>query len=139
MKKVYQTKFGGVDAPDEQKGDCWQAAIASILEIPLEESFDIVPFWDDDGWFDKFVRWLIPYGMSCVGYDVDESGRVGNLPPQGYHLIETESTTLKNGERHILVGCNGKVVHDPNPNATSVGKPMIWYVFTALDPAKVKR
>ncbi len=137
MKPVFQTRFGGTDAPEDEKGNCWQAAVASVLEIPLEDSFDMSPFWDDNDWFEKFKAWLRPYGLSCVGFDMSDPEAKGRLPHMGYHLIETESVTLKNGEHHILVGYDGEVVHDPNPTADGVGKLCLWFLFVALDAAQV--
>ena len=128
MKPVYQTKFKGIDAPIGERGNCWQAAVASILELPLEEVPDIQAYDDDMVWFDEFREWLNQYGLSAIGFTP------GGIDIQGYHLIECKSTTLKNGELHVVVGLNEKVVHDPNPHATSIGKPVDYIVFTLLNP-----
>jgi len=130
MKKVYQTKFGGLDTPIDERGNCFQAAVASILEIPIEESINIQD-WNGTEWFDKFREWLEQFGLSTIGLATD-----GNITIQGYHLIECESTTLNNGELHVVVGLNQEVVHDPNPNATTIGKVVDYIVFTLLDPAQ---
>jgi len=134
MIKIYQTKFGGIDAPVGERGNCWQAAVASVLELPLEEVPDIQEYDEKLVWFDKFREWLGQYGLSAIGLSVE-----GNLTIQGYHLIECKSTTLKNGELHVVVGLNEKVVHDPNPNAITLGKVVDYIIFTALDPAREKK
>ena len=136
MKPVYQTRFGGCDSPADERGNCWAAAVASLLEIPLAESFDIAPIWDDEDWFDQFNTWLKKYGFVCTGWDVSDPATIEDLPKLGYHLIDAESTTLKNGEHHVLVGYAGEVVHDPNPRATKTGKVGIWFIFATLDPAR---
>jgi len=134
MKKVYQTKFQGIDAPVGERGNCWQAAVASVLEIPLEEVPDIQIYGDDMVWFDEFREWLKQYGLGAIGLSTG-----GNITIQGYHLIECKSTTLNNGELHVVVGLNEKVVHDPNPNATVVGEVVDYIVFTALNPEMVMK
>ncbi len=133
MKEIYQTKYKGIDAPVGERGNCWQAAVASVLELPLEEVPDIQIFDDDLAWFDKFREWLEQYGLGAIGLATG-----GNISLQGYHLIECKSTTLKNGELHVVVGLNGEVVHDPNPNANSLGEVADYIIFTALDPARAR-
>ena len=131
--KVYQTKFGGVDAPIGERGNCWQAAVASILELPLQDVPDIQVYDDKMWWFDKFREWLEQYGLGAIGLSTG-----GNITIQGYHLIECKSTTLKNGELHVVVGLNEKVVHDPNPNANILGEVVDYIVFTTLNPKQGK-
>ena len=63
----------------------------------------------------------------------------GNINIEGYHLIECKSTTLKNGELHVLVGLNEEVVHDPNPKAKAIGEVVDYIVFTPLEPASLVR
>ena len=134
MKPVYQTKFAGIDAPVGKRGNCWQAAVASILELPLEKVPDIQTYDDDMVWFDKFREWLEQYGLGAIGLATG-----GNITLQGYHLIECKSTTLKNGELHVVVGLNGEVVHDPSPNATTLGEVVDYIIFTPLDPARARK
>jgi len=138
MKKIYQTTFGGVNAPDEEKGNCWQACVASLLEIPLEEAFDCRPYWDqgDGKWFDDFNAWLKDYGLACIAFDHTEEKPLPASPFLGYHLGEFKSATLKNGETHICVIHNGDVVHDPNPRAERVGDALGLYLFVPLDPVE---
>ena len=131
MIKVYQTKFRGIDAPAGERGNCWQAAVASVLELPLNEVPDIQQYDENMEWFDKFREWLEQYGLGAIGLATG-----GNITLQGYHLIECKSTTLKNGELHVVVGLNGEVVHDPNPNVTTLGEVVDYIIFTLLDPAR---
>ena len=134
MIKIYQTKFGGIDAPVEERGNCWQAAVASILELPIGEVPNIIEWNEDMVWFDNFREWLEQYGLGAIGLSTD-----GNITIQGYHLIECKSTTLKNGELHVVVGLNEKIVHDPNPNAATTGEVVDYIVFTTLDPARARK
>lgn len=59
MKKVYQTIV------DENKGNCMQAAIASLLELPLEEVPHFLEF--KDGWFSPMYKLLQDKGYDYHG------------------------------------------------------------------------
>jgi len=132
--KIYQTKFRGEDAPIGERGNCWQSAVASVLELPPEKVPDIQMYDEELVWFDEFREWLKQYGLGAIGLSTG-----GNITLQGYHLIECKSTTLNNGELHVVVGLNGEVVHDPNPHATAIGEIVDYIIFTALDPARAMK
>lgn len=135
MKRIYQTRFGGSDAPQAEQGNCFQACVASILEIPLEEAFDMMAH-EEGHWFDKFQEWLRPRGLGCFYVGADRNGGP-TWPIPGYHIIDLESTTLAvKSDGHVAVMLDGEVVHDPNPRATHQGKVMGYFVFVALDPAR---
>jgi len=116
MMKVYQTKFGGSDAPLEEQGNCFQACVASILEIPLEEAFDC-KLYPDDEWFDKFNEWLTKYGLACIMFDHSKEKPVAATKVLGYAIMDCMSTTLYHGEHHVVIIKDEEVVHDPNPHA----------------------
>jgi len=132
MIKIFQTRFGGLDKPTNEQGNCFQACIASILEIPLKEAFDCTPYGpsekgtpvEKDSWYVDFNKWLAERGLASIYL---ECSRVVPAVTQilGYHLAEVKSTTLKNGESHCVVIHNGNLVHDPNPNS----KANLDYVF----------
>jgi len=133
MIKVNQNRYGGPAAPLEEKGNCFQAAVASVLEMNLDEVPNIQDYGQDKNgdWLDKFRRWLSGYGLGIICLEVPENS---NNMSQGYHLIEVESTILE-GEHHVVVGLNGNIVHDPNDRAKAVGKQIYHYIFTLLNPA----
>ena len=72
-----------------------------------------------------------------AGYGLSPNG--GNIKIQGYHLIETKSTTLQNGEMHVCVGLDEKIMHDPNPNTTSVGEVADYIIIMPLNPALLRQ
>ena len=90
MKKVYQTKFGGKDAPDEEKGNCWQACVASILEIPLEDAMHDIHY-DGPAWLERFNAWLRQYGLACIEFKVSPEWEWGRVT--GTHIQLRKSTT----------------------------------------------
>jgi len=127
----------------EEQGNCFQACVASILEIPLEEAFDCRPFdltdaigkpVDEAPDFVAFNEWLSRYGFQSIFVQAFPMPRMTTL--RGFHLLEVESTTLKKGESHIVVIRDGEVVHDPNPNAKEIGKVVGVYLIVPMDPAE---
>ncbi len=119
MKPVSQTKFGRPD------GNCFQASVASILEIPIESVPDP---GHDDLWFDRFRRWCIStHALEPFMLDVNHS-----VTPSGFHLIGGASRT--GGLYHCVVGFAGEMVHDPHPCGNGLEVVTSRTVFAPLDP-----
>lgn len=99
MKPVYQTLTG------RPFGNCMQAAIASILELSLEDVPNFTMAMDMDEAVNEF---LAPLGFGIVNMEPNE-----DYPwsPSGYHLLYGKSPR---GLQHAVVAFNGKIVHDPN-------------------------
>ena len=139
MLKIYQDRFGGNDAPIEQRGNCFQACVAYVLQIPLEEAFDHT-FLNDDEWLDEFNKWLEQYNLGCVFIEMSEEKPVSTSVFKGIHIAECMSKTLYQGERHaVVMRDHFELLHDPNPNATEQGDFQGIYVFVPLEPAKMVR
>ena len=137
MKPVFQTKFGGPDAPAEEQGDCLRAALASALELDLEDVPDLTGKWEkseggDGTWWTAIHDWLRPMGLAL--YPVN----VGSGPPTGIHIAAVEST-MHPGEGHVVVAEHGNFVHDPNRRAPGIGKVEQWWAFVPIDSARVRR
>lgn len=124
MKKVYQTRFGGLDKPLEEQGNCFQACVASILEIPLEDAFDCIPFeeypksklFEKQVWYLEFNKWLAGFGLASIFLEWEPTTpKITTF--LGYHIAEFKRTPPKDGMNHAVVIYNGEVVHDPNPQS----------------------
>ncbi len=123
MKPVYQTKFG-------PHGNCMQAAIASILELSLD---DVPDFPTDDG--DKQMgavnAFLRPYGIILIHVTYSNKAKIPNL----YHLLDGEG--CKDGVMHTTVAFAGKTVHDPDLNRGELRAPIEIGFFVAIDPCEL--
>lgn len=107
-----QTIFLNKDVPSV-RGNCLQACIASLLELPIEE----VPHFvqdetdhdnhDDWYWLKKVQEFLKPLGKRLV-----PSQPVGNFA-ETYQLIVGQSPR---NVGHGVIYQNGKLVHDPHPS-----------------------
>ena len=114
-------QFTLAETPDVP-GDCWRAAVASVLRKPL----DLVPHFIlfGDSWPQAFDLWLAWEGLRQHGTrtDVipDEVCIVGGPSPRGI--------------LHACVGMNGRIVWDPHPSRD--GLLSVTHV-TVLRPRRV--
>lgn len=116
-------------------GNCAAAALASILEIPLSETFDgdeETPQWRHDGQFWEMMReWLLARNLMWA-----------EIPHTvfGYSVAVGPSPRLRMAdgkpEPHACVAFNGELVHDPHPDDTFFGgeKPWAYWVLYMPNP-----
>lgn len=128
MKPVTQTRFGHPGNDDALPGNCFPAAIASIMELPIED----VP-WPDSKtdwseYWDVLARWIAAYGYALVEIPIE--------PPQPFDavyfwdsaaIVEGEQSPcyIANGDtvrgsRHSVVYQRGGLVHDPHPSGAGL-------------------
>ena len=137
MAGVFQTRFGGSNAPLEEQGNCFQACVATVLRIPLSEAFDCRPI-PGERWFAEFNEWLEQYGLGCIFLEAQNETVLATIL-KGVHIAEHMSETLYNGERHAVVIIDGALVHDPNPYAERQGKLQGVYLFVPLEACRMVR
>jgi hypothetical protein len=130
-----QTLNGGRDAPEEKRGDCIRACIASIIDVPI----DTLPNPHGDDWVEEWAIALGPLGFILVDISIDY------YFPIGYWIARVPSLNLP-GCYHVVVAQGNKLVHDPALNnkytdetwaggaAASGGQ-----IITVYDPAEIKR
>lgn len=147
MIKINQTRFGGLDKPISEQGNCFQACLASVLEIPLEQAFDCIPFdsnpkatrFEQQHWYVAFNKWLEQFGLGSI-YLEWKPITPAVTPLLGYHIAELKSSTLKNGESHCVVIHDGDLAHDPNPNSKVNSDDLLGiYLLVPLDVAKLRK
>ncbi len=108
MIPVTQTKlYRSEDHPEgRQRGNCQRAAMASILEIGID---DMPPFelaaTSSDFWEDIRI-WLEERGLRLAMYDEED-------PPKGYALAYGPAPR---GVRHAVVVLDGALAWDPHPS-----------------------
>lgn len=104
MKPVLQTIFGSPD------GNCFQAGIASILDVGIEE----IPFFGvDEWWFGRARDFVKTKGRDLIF--LPKEWGVDSI--NAYHLISGRS---RRGYRHVVVGLESYMVHDPHPEGTGL-------------------
>lgn len=124
MKPVYQTKFG------ESDGNCFQAAVASLFDLPLD---DVPDFMERRSlWWDRFCEW------SRVHYDLEplciEIRKDYWFTPAGLYLLSGKSP--RGNYQHQCIALNGEIVHDPHPSGDGLADAQEIILFTKYFPAE---
>lgn len=122
MKPVMQTLFGN------EKGNCMQACLASLLELALDQVPNFVEY--RSRWHDKYVEFCRSYGVYPLYFPAEavESPEVF----QGYYdlSVETERSLL-----HSVIAKDGQIIHDPYPGGSTITKIVGYTIFVSLlDP-----
>ena len=121
------------------RSNCFQACVAFVLQMPLEEAFNHEPYSDEE-WFIEFNKWLKQYGLGCIFVEMSTEKPVSTTSFEGIHIAECMSETLYNGVRHAVVIHNHfELLHDPLPNAKEQGEMQGVYIFVPLEPYKLVR
>jgi hypothetical protein len=140
MKPVFQMTV------DSEKGDCFSAALASILEVPLEAIPRFAELHGKYNMMDAARPWLAEnYGLSIVTIQMErelttgEDIRIIGAVPGTPCIAGGKSATFE-GELHAVVGeidehgMNFRMTHDPNPAGKGiVGRPLHLYFLVPLD------
>jgi hypothetical protein len=121
MIPVPQTKRGGPDAPPEERGDCFDACLASILEVPLES----VHVAHDDHWWDHAQAAAARHGYRILSVYTREhspweatAGSLADYLGDVYWIAAVPSLNLGFHEDgrpvgHVIVMRGENVAHDP--------------------------
>ena len=121
MKPVYQTIFGS------PSGNCLQACIASILNLPLSEVPNFMERPGDE-WLQAMDEFLYKCGLQAVRIVPHD-----HFEAHGFHLISGPSP--RGDYWHSIVGFDGSPVHDPYPDGKcELVSEETWTLFVALDP-----
>lgn len=123
MKPVKQTKSGGKSAPLAERGDCFDACLASVLETDLADCY----IRHGEGWwesaeavarrhghviFEPYRLDLLPEGTEPYTAEV-----LGDWIGAAYWIASVPSQNLP-GERHVIVMRGSHVAHDPSIGST---------------------
>lgn len=118
FKRVYQTKFA------LGKGDCLNAAVASVLCRELNEIPDFAAA-GDSGWFERLYEWGKSQGIGVMCLTPPISDNV--LVPDGYCIFIHEVVGVKE-ENHAVVGEIRRVASEE--------KAWEWEAVEVHDPAR---
>lgn len=103
-------------------GNCWQACVASLLDLSIDE---VPHFCDSDNWPLNFYGWLKERGLACLEFKLLEG--FYQMENWGYHLISGPSP--RNSGLHGVVGYNGEIAFDPHPDNTGLLEGAWVYTF----------
>lgn len=143
MKPVTQTLFGDEgELGTGQRGNCMQAAVASMLELPLNE---VPHFADDPGeWWTNMQEWFREM-LGCVLISVKAENIQSVAPYMRPGVFCFISGISPRGLDHSIVGQLRQVglnqweilaVHDPHPSQSGLTEIMEYRFLVVVDPSK---
>jgi len=129
MIKIYQTINHD---PPEQIGNCFQAAMASLLEVPLEA---VPHFAEKEGdFYNSVSMWLSDRGLEL--FEMAST----HFSPSGYYLATGPSP--RGNWSHTVVARQNEspkrhtIVHDPHPDGKGLDGVHTLDVITLSDVDK---
>lgn len=125
------------DPENGKYGNCFQAALATLLGLPLEE----VPHFGDGGWranaFEKVQEFLRPRGQALLPLTPMQVQHFKDFHLyRCYHLAEGFTDRFNGEVAHTVVYKNGELFHDPHPDKTGLKEADMFYILIALEQHK---
>jgi hypothetical protein len=126
MIPVYQT----MTVANDGQGNCFNACIASILELPLREVANILP--RDERYWGPWQEWFTAKGLQLRECSAKN-------PPKGWAIASGDGFRVypdgheKAGKpiSHATVAFNGEVLHDPFPGGKGLAHVSYYW---AIEP-----
>lgn len=129
-----QTKFFNPDLGGG--GNCTEAALASVFNIPLEQMPTFHPGRDERNdpsaakeFWDNFEDWLLGKGYIAIMKD-------GNYCPECVYLASGPSSR---GCSHMVVYQDGQMIHDPHPSGEGILEVEQVWLLVPVDPAFIPK
>jgi len=129
MKPVYQTRFGKRESEDTKGGNCFQAALASLLELPLKRVPDFCNIYPLEGreWYDRYIEWLRRRGLSVITLRIGDRFTLKDESLRDCYLLTGGPNA--DGVRHMTIYRNGECVHNPNKRCKGITPDCIDIIF----------
>lgn len=128
MTPVYQDKFFEPGVGTEgQRGNCLTAVVASLLDLPLRAvpNFLEIEVLGGPNWWHHTCYYLHLMGKKVVYFNPR------NPPINRYYTMAglSKRATEESPIHHIVIFKDGKLVHDPVPNADgNLTYDEAWYL-----------
>lgn len=128
MTPVRQTIIGNV-GQKTMPGNCLQACVASVLDLPLEAVPHFVgDDWATAGelhWWSEWRRWTAARGLSLTTRAPE---------PGEYYIASGPSPRDPENMAHVAVYRDGDLAHDPHPDGTGVVEVRTRWVMRPAEP-----
>lgn len=113
MKPVNQTRLHKGLFPIEDRGNCFPACIASILEMEVEDVIQIQEHYDNPNWNYVLADWLNERGYIWRSAEDGED-------LSGKYVLAIGGSPRFQTETHVVIYLNGELAHDPHPDKTGI-------------------
>jgi len=133
MIPVYQTRYGPRKRDKDLGGNCFQAALASILELTLEEVPDFCNIYsiETEEWYSQYITWLNKKGLTSLTFALTKDWNLKHLNLKDCYLLVTGKN--KNGVNHCVIYRNAQPIHNPNRKCGGI-KPETVDIIFPLNP-----
>ncbi len=133
MIPVYQTRT----VVNDGSGNCFNACVASILELPLRDVAQVLPTFKGNYW-GEWERWANERGVQITYWPLGEAPPKGFAIATGYGGRVYPDDHEKAGEEilHAAVVFNGKVIHDPFPGAETFDRIQHYWTIDPIEQAE---
>lgn len=122
MTPVDQTSF--FDPATGTHGNCVQAAVATLLDLPLDDVPDLIQGATSGGDQDRRLRrWLRDRGLELVMLG-------GHWSLDTFYLA---SGPAARGVHHMVVMRDGRIAHDPHPSRAGLERVERCYLVMPQD------
>jgi hypothetical protein len=141
VKPVFQDRFtvpieegGTVEglAP-EDRGNCLQAAFASVFELELKQVPHFVAM-PADTWWSAVCDWLAERNIAVQWAPIGNGNGKGWAPLGAYFLAT--GTSPRGNFQHVVVMRDWEMVHDPHPSGDGLAELRGAYFFIVADPTR---
>lgn len=132
---------------DPKDGNCFQACLASVLEIGLEDVPHFLRLYGRLNMLSEARQWMAKYyGMTILTVDLTgpKKGVIMRPITHGTIMLVSGASKTFAGENHVVVGRiindlnEYEMIHDPNPSGQGIdGDPLYYYFLTAVDPGRM--
>lgn len=117
MKKLIQNRLHKapdmMNAPPEQRGNCYPTVIACFLDLDSpEDVIQIQEHYNEHDWPLTLHNWLRERGWEFGGLD-------GHQYDDSYYLVMGH-TKRSDVVGHVCIYKNGKLYHDPHPDQSGL-------------------
>jgi hypothetical protein len=128
MIPVKQTRIHKGMLPLSDRGNCFPACIASILEMPCEEVLQIQEYYDEAKWNERLAEWLSEMGYIWRYATIEEI-----RSPDKYILV-TGGSPRHPDLTHVTIYQNGRMVHDPHPEGHGITDERYFEIIERIQP-----
>ncbi len=128
MKPVKQTRVNMIYENPSERGNCFAACIASILEIECEDVFQVQEHFHESDWPEQLNNWLISRGYRWRYATIDEI-RSNDTP-----IIVVGTSPRDCSILHTVIFVDGKMVHDPHPDNSGIVNHKVFEIIEKLKP-----
>ncbi len=116
-------------------GNCWQTAVACILEVDPAELPDQVALEGAGKQYTNRLNAYLGQHHGLMYSELEDYQWLGIMPREpGWHLIigPTIRTTETHRIHHVVVGRFGEEFWDPHPSRAGLTEPRRWGILAAL-------